>query len=166
MFFIAAIVILIISFLIALVSLLREQRKVHRLNMQHQQGNPLADTPQQDTTASAQIVEEPVEKPEEVAVPPLVESLPEEQAEGTATDTRVDEETVPFPWEVKSGNDVIPKTQPQVMQTDDRLPNITNSVPDSQVTEESQVLEPKNAASTSAPTLGLNGSVSLKDLKK
>lgn len=165
MFFIVATVILIISFLIALVSLLREQRKVHRINQRHQQGSPVVGPPQRDTTSSMQIVEEPVAKAEEPVAAPVVENIPEEPVERTASENRVDEETVPFPWEVKSGNDVVPQPQPQVLQTDERLPNISSAFPGHSMAEQPSV-EARDDDVGSNSTAGLNGSVSLKDLKK
>lgn len=166
MFIVAALIILIISFLIALVSLLREQRKVHKINQQQHRTDSIADTAGKITSTIKTVVE-PVEPREKAFEKPFVKKPPEEPAQTTTSEKRVDEETVPFPWEERAGaNSAAPQLQEGMMQTDDRLPNVGNSLPNHSASEQSQVLHSKNDNSVSAPSLGLKGSVSLKDLKK
>src|SRR3989344_5766244 len=139
MFVVASLIILVFSFLIALVSLLREQRKAHKINQQH--ANYSMDEASHATLPVKPVVER-IEPKEEVAKQ-LVEEPIKEPIEASTTKKRVDEETVPFPWEVKAGaHNVVPEPQQEIQQADDRFPNI------------------------SKPSMGLNGSVSLKDLKK
>jgi hypothetical protein len=160
MFFIIALGILVISFVIALVSLLREQRKVHRLNQQR----PKPEVSLPVTEEEQKTVDEKVN----VEKTPLAKHVAEKPAEHVLTEVskdRVDEETVPFPWEVKVGNNTSsPSPASEVHQADDRFPNISdNNIPS--VFQE-QALPPKSTSGGLGPTVGLSGSVSLKDLKK
>lgn len=166
MFFVVALIILIISFLIALVSLLREQRKVHKINQQRHRGDPIADTAEKITFPIKTAVE-PIESREEVSGEFLIEKPPEEPDQTATSEKRVDEETVPFPWEEKAGaNNPALQLQEEIVRINDRLPDIGKGLPNHPVSEQSQVLDSKNHDSEPTPGLGLNGSVSLKDLKK
>jgi len=167
MFFVVAIIILVASFLIALVSLLREQRKVHSISQRQQQSAQTANLAGDNTSPTPAVsVEMPVTSLEEVTTEPVKDSVPA-STETQPAQKRVDEETVPFPWEVKSGNNVVTQPNRETAQTDERPPNISNSVPSPADPEvPPQILPPQNISRASAPSLGLNGSVSLKDLKK
>lgn len=165
MFFVVAIIILVVSFLIALVSLLREQRKVHSISQRQQQSTQTANLAGDTSSTPAVSVEVPVTSLEEVTPEPVKASVPT-STEIQPAQKRVDEETVPFPWEVKSGNNVVTQPNRETARIDERPPNISNSVPSPADPEVPQVLPPQNISRASAPSLGLNGSVSLKDLKK
>ncbi len=98
MFVLLGIIILIVSFIVALISLIREQKELEDINSS-MGVPPVAQTdvaaPAADVTGTAQIVK----------------SVPSQQQEIAAPEQQTDE-TVPFPWEQNvSSNTVQPSGQ-------------------------------------------------------
>lgn len=155
MFLLVAIIILIVSFFVALFSLVREQKKQHK---------------QQDTEALESIGAQPAlsthpEAKPSAKIAPDVKHKEEEEKKGDLP--RVDEESVPYPWEENKGKDLSHLEElvrrETVRAQGGKLQDEEKSGED--VIPEPQMLKVKRDETISIEKpKGLSGTISIKDL--
>ncbi len=140
MFILIAAVILIISFLIALVSLVREQKKLNKIAS--------LETKKDEEQASAPLLE-PIEQP---SASPKVEG-PEIKTEFNVVEPpKPEPELVPFPWEQPTNTNANETTEVLGPQSATKEPP-----------ENTFILHPRRT-NVGFKSNDLNGSVTLKDL--
>lgn len=154
-FLILGIVVLVISFVLALISLIREQKSSQHEEQGEQAKqpeNPVAVKPQESPELTEGAVSRPSAAPEtpKTEKPQVVQPEPPQ---------RISEPRQPFPWEVK---------QPEVEPSQGAPQNISNPAPGEieNVTVNSQITPAAEIASPQQEEKKILGEISLKDIPK
>jgi len=174
-FVIIGIVILIISFIIALQSLLKEQHKAGQLSKKEET------LPEEPERESEKINQEPTsvlskEAQEILRQSPVQPSTPSQNLSGMVSqgvkgdeDKSVDESREPFPWEKEFGDtDAIKKTETE----EDKIERLRSQLEQIKATKgvaktfQPQELVEDTKKNIISSSKGLNGEISLRDLQK